>query len=268
MCAATGLSADEIAAALERFKLDAEASPPAADDRLRVLPYPGGRHPRIGFRDGAMRPQRETKVSVFTPWSPTDYVVVDVPEAIWVRKGDGRELLYLAHTHVPTMWTKQGVALPRLEWERAAEGTLESRRTLPNQVTFGARIEPAEREVRMTLWITNGSDQTLTGLDVQNCVMLAGAPGFRQLDNGNKRFESPYALCHDATGGRWIVTAWQHCARTWGNEHCPCLHSDPRFPDCPPGETRTLRGWLSFYEGEDIQQELRRIDASGWLSGD
>ena len=35
---------------------------------LLVLPYPGGRHPRIGFRDGMIRPQRETKASVFAPW--------------------------------------------------------------------------------------------------------------------------------------------------------------------------------------------------------
>jgi hypothetical protein len=42
------------------------------------------------------------------------------------------------------------------------------------------------------------------------------------------------------------------------------LHADPKFPDCPPGEKRTLRGWLSFHEGDDIEGELRRIEDSGW----
>jgi len=42
------------------------------------------------------------------------------------------------------------------------------------------------------------------------------------------------------------------------------LHSDPQFPDVPPGETRRLKGWLSFYEGDDIDAELRRIDQTGW----
>ena len=35
---------------------------------------------------------------------------------------------------------------------------------------------------------------------------------------------------------------------------CPCLHSDPRIPDCAPGKTQRLRGWPSFYEGEDVQR--------------
>src|ERR1051325_8138662 len=64
------------------------------DSPLKVLPYPGGRHPRIGFLEGAINPQRETKISVFTPWDEDSYVVVDVPEAIWSNLG----LTYLAHT--------------------------------------------------------------------------------------------------------------------------------------------------------------------------
>src|SRR5262249_31486947 len=150
------LSSDEVAAGLERFGL-AGKSPPSRgrDDPLVVRPYPGGRHPRIGFLDGAIRPRREAKGSVFTPWENEGYVVVDVPEAIWSRQGDSRELLYLAHTHVPTKWDKQGVELDRLEWTRGPSGVLSVRRTLPNGISFGAEITPARDEVRMELWITN-----------------------------------------------------------------------------------------------------------------
>src|SRR5205823_8047365 len=95
---------------------------------LVVMPYPGGRHPRIGFLDGAVNPQRETKVSVFTPWDERSYVVVDVPEAIWSNLG----LTYLAHTHVPTVWSKQGITLPPLEWNRRRNGVFDIIRTLPN----------------------------------------------------------------------------------------------------------------------------------------
>ena len=42
------------------------------------------------------------------------------------------------------------------------------------------------------------------------------------------------------------------------------MHSDPKVPDCAPGETQTLRGWLSFYEGQDLDAELQRIEATGW----
>ena len=45
----------------------------------------------------------------------------------------------------------------------------------------------------------------------------------------------------------------------------PCLHADPQFEDCLPGVTRHLRGWVSFYEGTDIESELTRLSADpGW----
>src|SRR5712692_9411888 len=120
--AATGLSAGEISAALGKFDLVNKTAPRRAPgEPLRVLPYPGGRHPRIGFLDGAVRPQRETKISVFTPWDPNSYVVVDFPEALWSNLG----LTYLAHTHVATLWTNQNVTLEPLEWNRPADGTLD-----------------------------------------------------------------------------------------------------------------------------------------------
>jgi peptidoglycan/xylan/chitin deacetylase (PgdA/CDA1 family) len=39
----------------------------------------------------------------------------------------------------------------------------------------------------------------------------------------------------------------------------PCIHSDPKLADCPPGETREARGWLWFYEGDDLRGELARL---------
>lgn len=262
---ATGLSAQEVEKALGRFSLnDKRGSMPRPEERLLVLPDPGGRHPRIGFRDGAIRPQRETKVSVFAPWADGGYVVADTPEAIWVANDNGRELLYLAHTHVPTMWSKQGIDLQPLEWQRSANGVLDVERVLPNKVAFGAKVIPRRDAVIMELWLRNGTDKTLRGLRVQNCVMLKNAPEFAQQGTENKRFEKPYVACRNQTGDRWVITAWQHCTRPWGNQHCPCMHSDPQFPDCAPGETQKLRGWLSFYQGTDIESELARISALGW----
>jgi peptidoglycan/xylan/chitin deacetylase (PgdA/CDA1 family) len=81
--AALGLTADEVTAAAKRLGIDPTRGPGrAAGDPLLVLPYPGGRHPRVGFRDGAIRPQRETKASVFAPWADGGYAVADVPEAV------------------------------------------------------------------------------------------------------------------------------------------------------------------------------------------
>lgn len=266
MGAALGMSEEEVNRALVRLHLDTAAVPSrGADDPLWVLPYPGGRHPRIGFRDGAIRPQRETKISVFAPWNDGGYVVVDIPEAIWWREGADRELLYLAHTHVPTHWSKAGHELPTLEWRRHDDGRLSFQRRLPNGVTFGTRVVPRSDMVRMEMWITNGTEEMLTGLRVQNCIMLAGAHGFAGgAEEAETLFVPPYAARRAADSNHWVITAWEPNQRTWANPDCPCLHSDPQFPDCPAGETRRLEGGLWFYNGRDVRGELSRIDKTPW----
>jgi len=256
--AATGLGKIALDDALARFEIKAENAPPRpADSPLLVVPYPGGRHPRIGFLDGAIDPQRETKFGVFAPWDAKSYVVVDLPEAIWSNLG----LTYLAHTHVPTIWSNQDVKLEPLEWTVNENGELEIERRLPNGIVFAAKVRPDRDAVHMELRLTNGTKQKLSDLRVQNCVMLKGAAGFEKQINDNKRFASPFAVARAAAGDRWIISAWEHCDRAWGNAPCPCLHSDPKFPDCEPGETKRLQGWLSFYEGGDIDAELKRIAA-------
>jgi hypothetical protein len=267
--AATGLSTDEIATARKRLKIEARSD--RAETRtptvLKVLPYPGGRHPRIGFLDGAIRPQRETKFSAFLPWDKSQYVVADIPEAIWMNHGEERELLYLAHTHVPTRWSRQGVSLQPQEWIRGQDGSLRIERRLPNGVAFGATIVPTRDAVHMELWLTNGTKETLSGLVVQNCLLLKGAAEFNALTSENKLIRDPFVACRNEAGNRWIVMAWENCVRAWGNAPCPCMHSDPQFPDCPPGETGRLHGWLSFFEGTDIEAELQRIGDLGWARG-
>jgi hypothetical protein len=251
---ATGLSPDEITAAQRKFGIS-QKSTNTPQGKVRMLPYPGGRHPRIGFLDGAVEPQRETKISVFMPWDAQSYVVIDVPEAIWSQHG----LLYLAHTHVPTVWTKQNLTLPQLEWTRHADGRLTIERKLPNGVVFGALAEPLTNSVRMELWLKNGSGEMLRDLRVQNCVMLKSAAGFNQQTNANKIFQPPFVACGSPDSSRWIITAWTPLHRAWANPPVPCLHSDPKFADCAPGETQRVRGWLWFYQGIAITNELNRL---------
>ena len=259
--AAVGLTEDEIAGALKRLDISPDNKPKRLEGvPLLVRPYPGGRHPRIGFLEGAIDPQRETKFSVFTPWDPNSCVVVDMPEAIWSNLG----LTYLAHTHIDTIWTKQGIRLPKLEWKRHPSGVLDIERELPNGITFGARVIPRREAVHMELWLKNGTKEKLTDLRVQICVMPKMAKGFEQQTNDNKIFTNPYVGCRSSDGKKWIITAWENCHRPWGNQQCPCFHSDPKFPDLEPGQTHRLRGWLSFYEGTDIQAEFERIERTGW----
>jgi len=256
---ALGLGLADVQDALRRLGVAGEPLPvPPPGASLRVLPYPGGRHPRRGFFDGAVAPQRETKFSVFAPWAAQDYAVVDLPEAIWWQHG----LLYLAHEHdaaPPTPWRQQGIRLPPLEWDRLPGGSLAGHRVLPNGVAFGAGVCPGPDGLRLELWLENGAAEPLRDLRVQICVMLGRLPEFADQPPQSRVLQAPFAACRNAAGTRWLITAWEGCQRAWANPACPCIHSDPQFPDCPPGERRHLQGWLSFYEGSDIEAELCRL---------
>ena len=229
----------------------------STDAPLKVLPYPGGRHPRIGFLDGALVPQRDTKVSIFTPWDPHSYAVVDVPEAIWSNLG----LTYLAHTHIPTIWDKQGKTLEPLEWQLNEDGSLVFERKLPNGIVFGTRVTPGQEVVKMNLWIRNDSAETLTGLRAQVCVMLKGLSGFNQRIHANKVIDGSWVACRDADGQRWIITGWEPLHRPWENPPVPCLHADPSFPDCLPGKTVQAKGIIAFHEGKGIRQQIAKLKA-------
>jgi len=216
---------------------------PAAGAALpSVLPYPGGRHPRIGFLNGAVDPMRGTKASVFAPWEGGGYAVIDLPEAIFSNKG----LLFLSHTHVPTVWDEQHVAIENRDWKIDAEGGLSNEWLLPNQVRIGASVHPEDNGASMHLWLENGTSETLTGLRTQICVMLKGLPGFNAQHNDTKEFLPASAIVRGESKGRSVVVEFEHCARAWGNPECPCIHADPILPDCPPGERVESRGNLRF----------------------
>ncbi len=252
-----GKDAADVPALLAAHGVRREASRGTRGAAIKVLPYPGGRHPRIGFLDGAIDPHRGTKVSIFTPWDPRSYVVVDLPEALWWNHHGRRELLCLAHTHIPTHWDKASVELDRIDWTRGADGVLEFHRRLPNGVEFGARVEPRADRVVMTLTMKNGSDRTITGLGTQVCVMLKGARGFNAQTNDNKVTVGTTVACRSDDGKRHVVTRWDDGA-VWNNGRCPCMHSNPRFPDLAPGACAVVRGELYFYDGADLEGEVRR----------
>ncbi len=254
---ATGMEARDVAALQQRY---GTRPPVASADRLLLLPYPGGRHPRIGFLDGAIDPHRDTKCSVFLPGG--GYIVIDVPEAVWCEK----ELVYLAHTHIPTKWGKKGIPLERIDWIREADGVLTSRRTLPDGLAFSVRVEPDKDGARMELRVKNGTDRKWTGVWAQVCVMLKGAPGFNAQTKDNKAKFPASGVCavRSEDGKRWIATVFEK-PKLWENPPCPCIHADPLFPDLAPGEEAVSRGRVFVYEGEDLNAEIERRAAAGTL---
>jgi hypothetical protein len=205
MHAVLGMPTDEITAALAKFDIRPETKPKREkDDPLLVMPYPGGRHPRVGFLEGAVNPQRETKLSIFTPWDDSSYVVLDCPEAVWSNLG----LTYLAHTHVDTIWTKQKVDLPRLEW-KFVKDAWRLMRVLPNSFSFEVAAFPKKDHLELHYTMTNGTDKPLSDLRVQMCAMLKGVKGFDAQTNDNKIFKDEFAACRNDAGDRWILFAFK-----------------------------------------------------------
>jgi len=221
--------------------LPEEAPAPERVAGPKLLPYPGGRHMRIGFLEGAINPMRGTKASVFLPWAGAGYVIVDLPEAVWANG----KLEFLGHTHIPTKWDEKNVAIANRDWVREPDGALTSEWALPDKVVIGASIRLNGEVVYMDCWLRNGSEETLRNMRAQVCVMFKGAPAFAAQTNTNKTLTGTRAVVK-AADGKWIATEWEDCGRVWGNERCPCMHSDPKFPDCAPGETVRRRGRLWF----------------------
>ncbi|HUU29002.1 MAG TPA: hypothetical protein VM123_14430 [archaeon] len=48
---------------------------------------------------------------------------------------------------------------------------------------------------------------------------------------------------------RWIGLIWDPPRNLMANPVNPCFHSDPSFPDCPPGGTTGAQGILLFHDG-------------------
>ena len=244
--------------------------PPAAakqEARIKIGPYPGG-YPRVTKDELCVDPRPDHKLAVYLPWENSGYIVVDLPEVIFSNIG----VLFLAHKHIPTIWTEKGIELQTVNWERLDDGSMRYVRRLPNKVVFGALAIPRKDGVDMELFLENGTEQTLTGLRTQVCVLLKEAKGFNQLTNDNKFLspgepaENPLVAVRDERGKRWIATAWEHCVRKWGRDLCPCMHSDPQFPDCPPGKRVTLHGKIFFLEGsiEELFERLKKEAKPFW----
>ncbi len=253
MMQVTALPKEVLEDRLAHLRIDSALRKP--NRRIKVMPYPGGRHPRIGFLDGAIGPLRGTKVSIFPPWAGGGYVVLDLPEAIFSNLG----LVFLAHTHIPTIWNAQNLVIENQDWIVEKNGSLRSEWRLPNGIAFGARVTPQMDGVDFELWLENGTDAGLTRLRTQVCLMLKAAPGFNEQNQDRKEYKPPLAVVKTLGADRYLLLAFEQCGRAWGNEQCPCIHSDPVLPDAAPGQRVSVRGHLWFYEGRNIQGREKKV---------
>ncbi len=227
------------------------------NNRLQVLPYPGGRHPRIGFKEGMLSPMRGTKASVFLPWDSGNYIVLDLPEAIFSQYG----LNFLGHTHIPTVYDIKKQWIENRDWEIHQDGRITNQWTLPDGLTIGAAILPQTDHVRMDLWLYNARQDTiLTDLRTQVCLMLKGAGDYSDLTNDNKRMNTVAVAVESDEDNPSIIMAWDRCYHVWGNENSPCMHADPLFADCAPNDTVRVRGKVWFAPENKVNLEMQKTE--------
>jgi hypothetical protein len=218
------------------------------DEVLTILPYPGGRHPRIGFLEGMIDSMRGTKLSIFLPWDKSQYVILDLPEALFCQLG----VTFLGHTHVPTIWDNKKINIENSDWSVTDSGVYENSWNLPNGMDIGATVTPLRDSIEMELVVHNGSDVDMEFINGQVCIMLKGATEFDLQTKDNKILTDTVAAVQSENKDRWILTQWDQLRRTWGNDNCPCLHFDPILNPCKVGETVRVKGRIWFHEGEEL----------------
>lgn len=211
-------------------------------------------------------------------WPSQDYIWIDLPEAIFTRQG----LLFLSHVN-PRVQPVRFPNPPAVAWQKITGG-IAYRRTLPNNVTFGAKVTAAPDAADLELFIHNESDKPLNDITLQTCFFLRAITEFSQYTADNKFVHLPdrgwtpfnQARNHKTETGRYrlgwrsgpkladlpiMVTRSANADRlvacTWGtdtyslvcNPHHPCMHADPAFPDLAPGQRAAIRGKLIFFQG-------------------
>jgi hypothetical protein len=253
----TGYSSTKLDSIIENASGD--FSTEGVNQKIVIKPYPGGRHPRIGFEDGMRSPMRGTKASAFLPWNDEDYIVIDLPEAVSTQYG----LTFLGHKHIPTVFDYQRIPIENHDWGPLEDGGLQNEWHLPNHMEIRSEIHPGSHTIDFKLFLHNNTSDTIfTDLKTQVCIMFKNASEFNLLTNDNKIFDCPLTAVHSIDTAKWIITGWDYCINSWGNEDCPCMHADPTFPDCKPGETVQISGKIWFYEGKDIYAKMEEIKAN------
>jgi len=89
--------------------------------------------------------------------------------------------------------------------------------------------------------------------------MLKAAPGCNGQNQERKQYNQPLAVVKARDADRYLLLAFEHCGRVWGNEQCPCVHSDPVLPDARPGQRVSARGRLRFHEGAGIEAAKNQL---------
>ena len=216
------------------------------------------------------------------PWSSSEYIYFDFPEAIFVNEIS----VYLSHVNrtLPTMFNYK---LPKVRWKDNG-GVISYERHLGDYLDFGGEVgSSGKNSASMKLWIRNKTDKNLENITLQTCAYLYPIKEFNLGSHSNKYVHTidsgwvsldklwpvpdnvsengtykigwrkgpalcdlPYIIASSKTGEHHVSMTWfENTLSFVGNSRHPCFHADPFFPDIKPGETATIHGEMVFYEG-------------------
>ncbi|MBI2434897.1 MAG: hypothetical protein HYV26_18745 [Candidatus Hydrogenedentes bacterium] len=278
------LSAPAAAAALAACKTaqQKEVQPLQATPTTPPAPETYETHAKgIRILPGAWRPHYpwEHIAWISSAWPSQDYLWLDFPEAIFTSQG----IIFLSHVNppIPTVYSE----LPAVSWEKTKNG-IGYNRKLPSGIEFGGEITCTQPDTAdLTLFIDNGSRESLNNITLQTCAFLRANKEFADYTRDNKYVhvrgkgwlsyteaaalpenEGPYRLgwrdrgrllCDvpgmitmSSAGERGVAMTWlEDTLSMVSNANHPCMHADPKFHDLAPGEQQTIRGRIIFFEG-------------------
>jgi hypothetical protein len=144
-------------------------------------------------------------------WEDAGFLQLRLPETLRCNLG----LLFIDHVRADMPPVVRVDRLP--DWVRDEEtGALSYELELPNDVTFGGSATPTEGRVELEFWVRNNTDEPLTGLHTQFCLVQTNAPPFNEGDltrtyiHSDGRWLALADTTHEVMNperGPWIVTA-------------------------------------------------------------
>lgn len=261
-----GFNPREMQATLEDL-LARQAQPP----RLRVVPAHFPDHP-------------SASVTVHHPWEAEGASNLMLPENLFA----GQDVLFTGQNWVEVDARYPQALQPDVR-EIVPGRLVRYEHKLGDEYVLRARAEVKDGGVDLELTVENKTDAALEGLRAQVCLGSQRVADFasKSLDgvvvpvdgkmrpltevanvgawDGLKRYvpvradearsdgltEADLALIGLVNGGssRTIGVSWQGARFLIANGELSCIHADPYFPDCPPGESVTARGRIFFAEG-------------------
>ena len=224
-----------------------------------------------------------TSVQVQLPWNGGGVTNLMLPECLY----SGETLVFTGQNWVAVEAEYPQEVQP--EWKEIAPARLlRYEHSLGEEYVLRAEVQVREGAIDQQLSIENRTKQPLTDLRAQICFAAQQAQDFSTGDLSRvyvpvggtmtpitevpkagvwdtlKRYllvagvpspddvaraDAPLIALANQPGTHAIGVSWPTARYVFTNAELSCIHADPYLPDCPAGDTVSVRGTITFVEG-------------------